>query len=90
MPLKYISNFWRIDFEISLIVNWSANCIITNSTGAGTLAIIETNLYVPVITLSTQDNRKLLEQLKSEFKRIINWNKYQSKASTQAQYQFLD
>ena len=72
------------------MLNWSANCIITNSTGAGTLAITETNLYVPVITLSTQDNRKLLEQLKSEFKRIISWNKYQSKASTQAQNQFLD
>ena len=72
------------------MLNLSANCIITNSTGAGTLAIPETNLYVPVITLSTQDNRKLLEQLKSEFKRIINWNKYQSKGSAQAQYQFLD
>ena len=72
------------------MLNWSANCIITNSTGAGTLAITETNLYVPVITLSTQDNRKLLEQLKSEFKRIISWNKYQSKASTQAQNQFSD
>ena len=72
------------------MLNWSANCIITNSTGAGTLAITETNLYVPVITLSTQDNRKLLEQLKSEFKRIISWKKYQSKASTQAQNQFLD
>ena len=36
-------------------------------------------LYVPVVTLSTQDNAKLLQQLKSGFKRTINWNKYQSK-----------
>ena len=53
--------------------------IITNSTGEGKFAITETKLYVPVVTLSTQDNAKLLPQLKSCFKRIINWNKYLSK-----------
>ena len=36
----------------------------------------ETNLYVTVVTLSTQDNAKLLSQLKSGFKRTISWNKY--------------
>ena len=41
-----------------------------------TFVIIETKLYVPVVTLPTQDNAKLLQQLKSSFKRIINWNKY--------------
>ena len=46
---------------------------------APTFAITETNLYVPVVTLSTQDNAKLLPQLKSGFKRTINWNKYLSK-----------
>ena len=44
-----------------------------------TFTITDTKLYVPVVTLSTQDNAKLLEQLKSGFKRTINWNKYQSK-----------
>ena len=44
-----------------------------------TFEITETKLYVPVITLSTQDNAKLLPQLKSRFKRIINWNKYLAK-----------
>ena len=44
-----------------------------------TFTITETKLYVPVVTLSTQYNAKLLEQLKSGFKRTINWNKYQSK-----------
>ena len=48
-------------------------------------AITETKLYVPVITLSTQDNAKLLQQLKSGLKRIINWNKYQSSLKTYAQ-----
>ena len=37
---------------------------------------METNLYIPVVTLSTQDNAKFLPQLKSGFKRTISWNKY--------------
>ena len=48
------------------------------------------NLNVVVVTLSTQDNVKLLDQLKSGFKRTINWNKYQSKATIQTPYQYLD
>ena len=49
-----------------------------------------TTLYVPVVTLLTQDNAKLLEQLRSGFKRATNWNKYQSKVSTERQNQYLD
>ena len=41
------------------------------------LVITEAKLYVPVVTLSSQDNAKLLPQLKSNFKRKINWNKFQ-------------
>ena len=44
-----------------------------------TFSTTYSKLYVLVVTLSTQDNEKLLEQLKSAFKRTINWNKYQSK-----------
>ena len=55
-----------------------------------TFSITDTKLYVPVVTLSTQDNAKLLEQLKSGFKRTINWNKYQSKKSIERQNQYLD
>ena len=47
-------------------------------------------LYVPVVTLSTQDNAKLLQQLKLVFKRTINWNKCQSKVTVQKQNRFLD
>ena len=50
----------------------------------------EINLYVPIVTLSTQDNMKLLEQLGSGFKRTINWDKYQSKKTNQAQNRYLD
>ena len=81
VPLKYLSNFWitlemlLINCEINLILSWSSNSIITNSTGAGRFAITDTKLYIPVVTLSTLDNAKLLQQLKSGFERKINWNK---------------
>ena len=82
VPLKYLSNFWRtlemplINSEVSVILTWSSTCVITNSTGAGTFEITDTKLYVPVVTLSTKENAKLLQQLKSGFKRVINWSKY--------------
>ena len=44
-----------------------------------TFEITDAKLYVPVVTLSTQDNSKLLQQLKSGFKKVISWNKYLSK-----------
>ena len=52
-----------INYEIYLILTWSSTCVITNSTGAGRFAISERKRYVPVVTLSTQDNAKLLKQL---------------------------
>ena len=91
VPLKYLSNFWRtleilfINCETNLILTWSSACVITNSPGAGRFAITDTKFYVPVITLSTQDNSKLLQKLKSGFKRVINWNKYSSKLELLAQ-----
>ena len=88
VPLKYLSNFWRtlemplINCEIELILDWSANCAIIY-TGVNnqvpTFTITEINLYVPVVILSTQDNSKLLPQLKNGFKRTITWNKYLAK-----------
>ena len=53
-------------------------------------AITETKLYVPVVTLSTDDNAKLLQQLKSNFKRRITWNKYESSIKTFAQNRYLN
>ena len=84
VPLEYLSNSWRtlemplINCEVNLILTWSKNCVITNSTGEGKFAITETKLYVPVVTLSTKDNAKLLQQLKSGFKKTISWNNYES------------
>ena len=59
VPLKYLSNFWRtlgmplINCEVNLILTWSSTCVITDSHGAGTFAITDTKLYVPIVTLST-------------------------------------
>ena len=52
--------------------------------------ITDTKLYVPVVTSSTEDNAKLLEQLKSGFKRTINWNKYKPKVTSKQQKRYLD
>ena len=88
VPLNYLSNFRRtleasfINCKVNLIFIWSANCVIVNTNVANQgaiFAITETKLYVPVVILSTQDNAKILPQLKSGFKRTINWNKYLAK-----------
>ena len=88
VPIKYLCNFWGtiemplINCEVNLILTWSANCVIVSINVANqnaTFAITDTKLYVPVITLSEEDNAKLSQQLKSGFKRVINWNKYLSK-----------
>ena len=74
--LKYLSNYWRtlemplINCEVELISTWSANCVILYTDVADqvpTFTITEKNLYVLVVTLSTQDNAKLLPQ--------FSWNK---------------
>ena len=67
-----------INCEINFILIWSKDCVITNPTGEGKLAITETKLYVSVVTLSLKDNEKLLQQLKSGFKKTVSWNKYKS------------
>ena len=79
-----------INCEVNLILTWSKDCVITNSEGEAKFAITETKLYVPVVTLSTQDNVKLLQQLKSVFKRIINWNRYESSIKKFAQNRYLN
>ena len=86
--LKYLSNFSRtlemplINCEINLMLTLSANFVIVSTDVANqiaTFSITDTKLYAPVVTLSTQDNAKLLEQLNSGFNRVINWKKYLSK-----------
>ena len=80
VPLKYLSNFWRtlemplINCEVNLILTWSVNCVIIYTNVANqvpTFTITETNLYVPVFTLSTQDNAKLLPKLTKNLANIL-------------------
>ena len=79
-----------INCEVNVILTWSKDCVINSSTGDGKFAITETKLYVPVVTLSTKDNDKLLQQLKSGFKKTIGWNKYESSIKTFAQNRYLN
>ena len=74
VPLKYLSNFWRtlemplINCEVNLVLTWSSTCILiaTNINNQNaTFAITDTKLFVPAVTLSTQENTKFLQQLKS-------------------------
>ena len=97
--LKYYNNFWKtremllVNCEINLIPTWSRNCFVIDApvnNQVPTFTITDTKRYVPVVTLSTQDNTKLLQQLNSGFKKIINWNKYQSKVTVQKQKQNLN
>ena len=99
VSLSYLSVFWRsldsllINCEINLILTWSANCVIVSTNVANknaTFAVTDTKIYVPVVTLSIQNNAKLLQQLKSGFKRVINWNKYLSKPELLAQNPILN
>ena len=86
-----------ISCEVSLELKWDKNCVITSQqieinldggntaapTGA-TLAINDCKCYIPVVTLSKDDEIKLLTNLKSGFTREIEWNKYRSQVSTEA------
>ena len=94
VPLKHLSNFWRtlemplINCEITLLLTWSISCVILSTdveNQNATFAITDTKLYVPAVTLSQEDNAKLLEQLQSGFKRVVNWNKYLPKPELLAQ-----
>ena len=87
VPSKYLINFWRtlempiINYEIILILTQSTDSVVSSAVRVTKFEITDIKLYVPVVTLSTNDNAKLLQQLKSGFESTINWNKYQAKVS---------
>ena len=90
-------NIPLINCEVELILTWSKNCVLADMTTRDTedddpaivapsgakFKITDTKLYVPVVTLSKENDIKLLEQLKSGFKRTIKWNKYRSQMTVQ-------
>ena len=90
-------NIPLISCEVSLELKWDKNCVITsleqrdigggnrdNAPTGATLSITDCILYVPAVTLSKDDEIKLLTNLKSGFKREIIWNKYRSQITTEA------
>ena len=101
IPLKHLSNFWKnlniplINCEVELILTWFKNCVLADMTAivtpsGATFKITDTKLYVPVVTLSKENDTKLLEQLKTGFKRTIKWNKYRSQMSIQNNHNNLN
>ena len=82
VPLKHLSDFWRslevslINCKVKLSLTWHKNCILSSVTDDSTFAIADTKLYVPIVTLKTEDNTKLLKLLSKGFKRPIYWNEY--------------
>ena len=88
-------NIPLINCEVELILTWSKNCVLADMTvdGAANPTIIaptgleckitDLKLYVPVVTLSKENDIKLLEELKSGFKRTIKWKIYKSQMTIQ-------
>ena len=84
VPLKYLSNFWRslemplINCKVELSLKWTENCILATAANANKaiFKITDPKLYVPIVTLSVEDNSKLIELLNKRFERPFNWNEY--------------
>ena len=74
--------------EVNLILTWSSTFVISNSTGEKKFYKTDTKLYTSVVILSEEDNTNFLQQIKSGFKRTINWNKDQSGPKSYAQNRF--
>ena len=85
VPLKYLSNFFRslemplINFKIKLNLTWKKECVLSIGAGEAVFIINDTKLYVPVVTLSKEDNKDFIEQQNKGFQRSIYWNEYKTK-----------
>ena len=88
VPLKYLSNSCRslemplINCKIRLKLNWSKDCVMSSIVGTTTFEITNTKLFVPIVTLSSKDNVKMVKLLEEGFKRPVYWNEYQTKIET--------
>ena len=85
VPLKYLSNFFRslemllINCKIKLNLTWKKECVLSTGGGEAVFIINDTKLYVPVVTLSKEDNKDFIEQQNKGFQRSIYWNEYKTK-----------
>ena len=86
--LKYLSNVFRslemplINCEIPLELSWTKDCVMSSINGATTFQITSTKLYVPIVTLTSNDNVNLTKQLNERFKRSVYWDEYKTKIET--------
>ena len=84
-PLKYLSNFFRslemplIICKIKLNLTWKKECVLSTDDGNAVFIINDTKMYVPVVTLSKEDNKDFIEQQNKGFQRSIYWNEYKAK-----------
>ena len=89
VPLKYLSNFFRslemplINCKIKLNLTWKKECVLSNQAGDAVFIINDTKMYVPVVTLSKEDNKDFIEQQNKGFQRSIYWNEYKTKEKNQ-------
>ena len=89
VPLKYLSNFFRslemplINCKIKLNLTWKKECVLSTDIGNSVFIINDTKLYVPVVTLSKEDNKDFIEQQNKGFQRSIYWNEYKTKEQTE-------
>ena len=67
-----------INCKIELSLNWIEKCLLTTANTA-IFKITDAKLYVPIVTLSVEDNVKLLKLLSEGFKRTVHWNEYELK-----------
>ena len=85
VPLKYLNNFFRslemplINCKIRLNLTWKKECVLSTDNGNAVFIINGTTMYVPVVTLSKEDNKDFIEQQKKVFQRSIYWNEYKAK-----------
>ena len=89
VPLKYLSNFFRslemplINCKIKLKLTWKKKCVFSTDAGDAVFIINDTKMYVPVVTLSKEDNKDFIEQKNKDFQRSIYWNEYKTKGVTE-------
>ena len=85
VPLKYLRNFFRslemllINCKIKLNLTWKKECVLSTDNGDVVFIINDTKMYVPVVTLSKEDNKDFIEQQNKGFQRSIYWNEYKTK-----------
>ena len=71
-----------IDCKIKLNLTWKRECVLSTNAGPAVFIINDTKLYVPVVTLSKEDNKDFTEQQNKGFQRSIYWNEYKTKELT--------